>query len=150
MVIRLAIANDHAGLYLKQHLLEYLTSKSISFKDFGVNTNESVDYPNYAKLVCESINSEESNFGLLICGTGIGMSIAANKFPNLRCAVVHEGYTARMAREHNNANVIALGERVIGAGVAVEVLDLFLNTEFLSDHQNHPRRVSIVDSLIKK
>lgn len=148
MAIRLAIANDHAGVYLKQHLIEYLNAKSINFKDFGVNSGESVDYPIYAKLVCESIISGESNMGLLICGTGIGMSIAANKFPGIRCALVNDHYTSKMAREHNNANVIALGERVIGQGVAVDALDCFLNTNFLDQHANHSRRVEMINSYL--
>ena len=100
MAFRLAVANDHAGIYLKTHLLEYLRGKNIQFKDYGVNTPEGVDYPDYAKLVCDSINSGESTLGLLICGAGIGMSIAANKFPGIRCALVHNSYTAKMAREH--------------------------------------------------
>ena len=146
MVSRIAIGNDHAGIYLKQHLIEYLRNKNIQYKDFGPSSPDSVDYPNFAKLVCESIINGECNRGLLICGTGIGMSIAANKFPGIRCALVHDTYTAKMAREHNNANVLALGERVIGIGVAVEALDAFITTEFLSEHANHPRRVAMLDN----
>ena len=129
-------------------MLEYLRSKHILYNDFGVNSADSVDYPDYAKLVCDSVNKGECTKGLLICGTGIGMSIAANKYPGIRCALVHDAYTARMAREHNNANVIAMGERVIGIGVAVDVLDTFLNTDFLSEHANHPRRVAMLDKIL--
>lgn len=148
MSIRIAIACDHAGTTLKSHLLTYLTSKNIQFTDFGVNSLDSVDYPNYAKLVCESINSGEYNRGILVCGSGIGMSIAANKYPGIRCALIHDAYTAKMSRAHNNANVIAMGERVIGAGVAIESLDLFLNTDFDGNGTNHARRVGLLDSLI--
>lgn len=150
MALRLAVANDHAGIYLKGHLLDYLRSKNIQFHDYGVSSTESVDYPNYAKLVCDSINSGECNIGLLICGTGIGMSIAANKFPGIRCALVTDTYTAKMAREHNNANVMAIGERVTGMGVAVEALDCFLHTAFLDTHANHPRRVELINSFLSK
>jgi len=148
MSLRIAVACDHAGVTLKSHLLAYLTSKNIQFTDFGVNSTDSVDYPNYAKLVCDSIQSGQNDRGILVCGAGIGMSIAANKFPGIRCALIHDAYTARMSRAHNNANVIAMGERVIGAGVAVDALEVFLNTEFEGNGTNHARRVALLDSLI--
>lgn len=148
MSVRIAIACDHAGTVLKSHLLSYLTSKNISFTDFGVNSLDSVDYPNYAKLVCEGVQRGEFSTGVLVCGSGIGMSIAANKYAGIRCALIHDAYTAKMSRAHNNANVIAMGERVIGQGVAVEALEIFLTTEFDGNGTNHARRVAQIDSLI--
>jgi ribose 5-phosphate isomerase B len=150
MSLRIAIACDHAGITLKNHILNHLRSKNIEFNDFGVNSPESVDYPNFAKLVCESITRGDFQRGILVCGSGIGMSIAANKYPGIRCALIHDAYTARMCREHNNANVIALGERVVGFGVALDAVDLFLNTEFDGNGTNHARRVGILDNLLVK
>lgn len=150
MSLRIAIACDHAGITLKNHILAHLRAKSIEITDFGVNSPESVDYPNYAKLVCESVIQGESTRGILVCGSGIGMSIAANKYAGIRCALIHDSYTAKMCREHNNANVIALGERVVGFGVALDAVDQFLGTEFDGNGTNHARRVALLDSLIPK
>lgn len=150
MSLRFAVANDHAGIQLKKILIEYLGSKGIAFRDFGVNSPESVDYPDYARLVCESILKGEADRGLLVCGSGIGMSIAANKFPDIRCALIHDSYGAKMCREHNNANVIAFGERTTGSAVAIDALDIFITTNFLSDMPSHSRRVDILNGLISK
>ncbi|OMJ92274.1 hypothetical protein SteCoe_5047 [Stentor coeruleus] len=150
MSLKIAVACDHAGFHLKQTLLDFLRNKNIEFTDFGVNSTDPVDYPNYARMVCEAVNSGEHNRGLLVCGSGLGMSIAANKFPGIRCALIHDSYGAKMAREHNNANVIAFGERVTGSGVAMEAFEIWLNTDFLGDGTSHARRVAILDSLIAK
>ena len=150
MSLKFAVASDHAGFRLKNFLMEYLQKNNIEYLDFGVNSADSVDYPNYAKLACESIQRGECNRGLLVCGSGIGISMSANKFAGIRCALIHDSYGAKMCREHNNANVIAFGERVTGTGVAVEALELFIKTDFLINVENHVRRVAIMDSFIPK
>lgn len=103
-------------------------------EDFGVNSKTSVDYPDYAKKVCERVRQSEDNKGILVCGTGIGMSIAANKLPDIRAAVVGDCFSAQATREHNNTNVLCLGQRVIGEGLALKIVDIWLNTEFQGGH----------------
>jgi len=126
---------------LKQFVLEYLEKKGYQVKDFGTYSSESVDYPDYAHLLASKL--EPNCYGVLICGTGIGISIAANKHENVRCALCHDEFTARLAREHNDSNVIAFGARVIGAGVASSALETFLKTEF--EGGRHERRVQKIE-----
>jgi len=129
--MKLAIGADHGGLELKQEVVQYLrTLKNIEVSDFGTATKDSVDYPDYGKKVAEAVTSGTADRGILICGTGIGMSIVANRYPKVRAALCHDHFTAQMSREHNDANVLVMGERVIGKGVALEIVKTWLETEF--------------------
>jgi ribose 5-phosphate isomerase B len=129
--MKLAIAADHGGFELKQEVVKYLQSvKTIEVSDFGTATRDSVDYPDYGKKVSEAVSNSSADRGILICGTGIGMSIVANRYPKVRAALCHDHFTARMSRLHNDANVLVMGERVIGKGVALEIVKTWLETEF--------------------
>jgi len=129
--MKLAIGADHGGLELKQEVVHYLrTLKNIEVSDFGTATKDSVDYPDYGKKVAEAVTNGTADRGILICGTGIGMSIVANRYPKVRAALCHDHFTAQMSREHNDANVLVMGERVIGKGVALEIVKTWLETEF--------------------
>ncbi len=133
----IAIGCDHGGINLKEIIKKFLDEKGLEYKDFGTYSTESCDYPDYAKAVCEGILSKECEKGILICGTGIGMSIAANKIDGIRAAHVTDTYSARMTREHNNANIICLGERITGCDLALEIVNAYLNAEFQGGrHQN--------------
>ena len=127
-IMRVAIACDHAGVSLKRHLVELLRARGHEVLDLGTDGPESVDYPDYALKVAEEVSAARSDTGILICGTGIGMSLAANKVPGIRAAVATSPYMARMARAHNDANVLCLGARVIGEGEAEEIVDVWLAT----------------------
>ncbi len=129
-MITIAIGSDHAGYRLKQEVKDYFRDQGIRFNDFGVDTPESVDYPDIALVVAESVARGENKYGILICGTGIGMVMAANKVPGIRAALCHDIFTARAAREHNDANILAVGERVTGGGVACGIVETFLQTSF--------------------
>ena len=144
--MKVAIGCDHGGINLKPVLVEYLQKKGIEYKDFGTYGTESVDYNDYAILVANSVAKGECDLGVLICGTGIGMSIAANKVKGIRCGHCHDVFSAKMTRLHNNANVLALGERVVGPGLFVEIVDAFLSTEFSNDAR-HVRRVDKIKAL---
>ena len=129
--MKLAIGADHGGLELKQEVIKYLnTIKGIEVADLGTATKDSVDYPDYGKKVAEAVTNGTVDRGILICGTGIGMSIVANRYPKVRAALCHDHFTAQMSREHNDANVLVMGERVIGKGVALEIVKTWLETEF--------------------
>jgi ribose 5-phosphate isomerase B len=129
--VKLAIGADHGGLELKQEVVHYLrTLKNIEVSDFGTATKDSVDYPDYGKKVAEAVTNDTVDRGILICGTGIGMSIVANRYPKVRAALCHDHFTAQMSREHNDANILVMGERVIGKGVALEIVKTWLETEF--------------------
>jgi ribose 5-phosphate isomerase B len=129
--MKLAIGADHGGLELKQEVVHYLrTLKNIEVSDFGTATKDSVDYPDYGKKVAEAVTNGTVDRGILICGTGIGMSIVANRYPKVRAALCHDHFTAQMSREHNDANILVMGERVIGKGVALEIVKTWLETEF--------------------
>jgi ribose 5-phosphate isomerase B len=129
--VKLAIGSDHGGLELKQEVVQYLrTLKNIEVSDFGTATKNSVDYPDYGKKVSEAVTNGTVDRGILICGTGIGMSIVANRYPKVRAALCHDHFTAQMSREHNDANILVMGERVIGKGVALEIVRTWLETEF--------------------
>jgi ribose 5-phosphate isomerase B len=129
--MKLAIGADHGGLELKQEVIQYLRSlQDIEVSDFGTATKDSVDYPDYGKKVSEAVTNGSVDRGILICGTGIGMSIVANRYPKVRAALCHDHFTALMSREHNDANVLVMGERVIGKGVALEIVKTWLETAF--------------------
>ena len=129
--MKLAIGADHGGLELKQEVVRYLQSfKNIEVSDFGTAPKDSVDYPDYGKKVSEAVTNGTVDRGILICGTGIGMSIVANRYPKVRAALCHDHFTAQMSREHNDANILVMGERVIGKGVALEIVKTWLETEF--------------------
>ena len=135
------LASDHAGFELKNELKEAIKGLGYEVVDLGTNDKNSVDYPDYAHLLASKL--EPNCYGVLVCGTGIGISIAANRHENIRCALCHDEFTARLAREHNDANVIAFGARVIGAGVAISAAEAFLKTEFAGGR--HERRVKKIE-----
>ena len=146
--MKIALGSDHGGYHLKEAIKKYLSDQNIAYEDFGTNSTESVDYPEFGRKVAEAVVSGAWNRGILCCGTGIGISISANKVPGVRCAVVTETYSAKMSREHNNANVLALGERVVGVGLALEIVEVWLNTEFAGDR--HARRVNMLSDIERK
>lgn len=138
--MKVAIGCDHGGINLKPVLVDYLNKKSIEFKDFGCFSSQSIDYNEFGKSVAQAVANKEYDFGILICGTGIGMSIVANKVKGIRCGHCHDVFSAKMTRLHNDANVLALGERVVGPGLMVEIVDAFLSTPFSND-ERHLRRI---------
>lgn len=135
----LAIGSDHGGFELKQAVIKYLEEKNIEYKDFGCFDTNSVDYPDMAYKTCEAIVSGECERGLLFCGTGIGISMSANKVKGIRAACCSDYFSAKYTRLHNDANVLCMGGRVVGAGLACELVDIFLNTEF--EGGRHQRRI---------
>ena len=139
----IAIACDHGGLDIKNAIIEDLKKKGIEYIDLGTNTADSVDYPVYAKKVCTEITEGRCEKGILCCGTGIGMSIAANKVRGIRAAVLSDEFSAEMTRRHNNSNVLCLGGRVINEEKAVKLADIFLNTPF--EGGRHEKRVSMLE-----
>lgn len=141
----IAIACDHGGFALKQEIISHLKAQGIDFKDFGCETTDAVDYPVYAQAVGTAVASGSCEKGILICGTGIGISIAANKIPGIRCALCHDCFSAEATRLHNDANVIALGARVVGPGHALKIIDTFLATDFSND-ERHSRRIAQIES----
>ncbi len=124
------IATDHAGYAVKEDVIEYLKAKGHEVTDLGPDSPQRVDYPDFAKKLANTIVKDEGSFGILICGTGIGISIAANKVDGIRAALCHDAYTAQMCREHNDANVLCFGERVVGQGVIESMIDAFCSAEF--------------------
>ncbi len=137
--MKIAVGSDHGGYNLKEHIKKYLDEKGIEYTDFGTNSTQSCDYPDYAFKAADAVASGGYDRGILICGTGIGVSIAANKVRGIRAALCSEPFSARASREHNNANVLCMGERVIGPGIALEIVDTWLKTEF--GGERHQRRV---------
>jgi ribose 5-phosphate isomerase B len=137
--MRIAIASDHAALEMKAALVGWLQDAGHSVTDLGPITTDSVDYPDYGYKLAEEVASGRAERGVALCGSGIGISIAVNRHPACRCALVSEGLSARLSREHNDANVIAMGARLVGIEIAKDCLDVFLNTEFGGDR--HQRRV---------
>lgn len=127
---KIAIACDHGGYELKLDIMRHLDEIGVEYKDFGCDSTASVDYPDYGVPACKAVADGEFEGAVLICGTGIGMSLCANKVRGIRAAVCSDTFSARMTRMHNDANVLCMGARVIGAGLAVDIVDLFLNTEF--------------------
>jgi ribose 5-phosphate isomerase B len=135
----IAIASDHGGLELKQLLTKELEAKGFEVLNLGTNSPESVDYPDYANKMADAIKNGQTERGILICGTGIGISIAANRHPELRAALVHDAFSARMAREHNDANVLVFGGRTTGIEIAKDCLNIFLGTPF--EGGRHQKRI---------
>ncbi len=147
--MKVAIGCDHGGINLKPALIDYLEKKGIEYIDFGCYGKDSVDYNEYALAVSESVAKKECDLGILICGTGIGMSIVANKVKGIRCGHCHDVFSARMTREHNDANVLAFGERVIGVGLMLDIVEAFLTTPF-SNGDRHVNRVNKIQALEDK
>jgi len=143
--MKIALGSDHAGFELKEDLRSYLAQMKIDALDLGTYSEDSVDYPDVAVKVAEMVAQGEVERGLLICGTGIGMSIVANRFAGVRAALCHDLYTARISREHNDANILALGGRLIGKGLAREILRVWLETEFQGGR--HERRLNKIAAL---
>ncbi len=144
--MKIAIGCDHGGINLKPVLLDYLEKNGYEYKDFGCYETKSVDYNDYAEPVCNAVVNGEADFGILICGTGIGMSIVANKIKGIRCGHCSDTFSAKMTREHNDANVLAFGERVVGAGLMIEIVEAFLTTKF-SNGERHVNRVNKIKAL---
>lgn len=141
--MKIIIGNDHAGVEFKQTILKHLESQGHEVVNVGTDTLDSVDYPDIAKEVAKKVLEEEGNFGVIICGTGIGISIAANKVEGIRAALCHNEFTARLSRLHNNANIVSLGARVIGDELGKAIVDAFINTEF--EGGRHARRVGKIE-----
>lgn len=141
----IAIGSDHGGYLLKEEIKKHLKEKGYEFKDFGTDSTASCDYPVYAEKVCRAVQSGECEKGILICGTGIGMSMCANKCKGIRAAVCGDHFSTEFTRKHNNANVLCLGARVIGAGVAMQLVDIFLTTEY--EGGRHEKRVEMMMQL---
>ncbi|MBU5214596.1 MULTISPECIES: ribose 5-phosphate isomerase B [Heyndrickxia] len=140
--MKVALASDHGGIHIREEIRKLLEELGIEYEDFGCNCEGSVDYPDYALPVATKVANGEFDRGILICGTGIGMSIAANKVKGIRCALVHDVFSAKATRQHNDTNVLAMGERVIGPGLALEIAKVWLTTEF--EGGRHSRRIEKV------
>ncbi|CEK36743.1 ribose 5-phosphate isomerase B [Paraclostridium sordellii] len=144
--MKIGLGSDHGGYNLKEEIKKYLESKGIECVDFGTeNGVDSVDYPIYGEKVAKAVVSKDVDYGILCCGTGIGISLAANKVKGIRCAVVSDTFSAKMSKAHNNANMLSLGERVIGKGLALEIVDAWINTEF--EGERHLRRVNMLNDI---
>lgn len=143
--MKIALAADHGGFELKERIKEHLQQKGIKILDLGCNTEESVDYPNYGKSCGEAVMRGDAERGIVLCGTGIGISIAANKVKGIRCALCTSLFMAEMSRKHNNANMLALGGRVLETELALDIVDVWLATEF--EGGRHQRRVDLLDCM---
>lgn len=141
--MKVIVGSDHGGFDLKNTIVSELKDKGMEVTDFGPESDASVDYPDFAKPLAEKVAAGEYDKGILICGTGIGMSISANKVKGIRCALVHDTFSARATREHNDSNILAMGERVIGKGLASDIVDIWLNTEF--EGGRHEKRVRKIE-----
>ena len=140
----IALGCDHGGYSLMQEVKAHLEARGLEYKDFGCYSEESVDYPIYGKKAAEAVASGECERGIIICGTGIGISMAANKVKGVRAALCHDCFSAAATREHNDANMLAMGARVIGPGLALKIVDIFLDTEFSGD-ERHVRRITMIE-----
>jgi len=140
----LALGCDHGGYALMKEIIKYLDDNKIEYKNFGTYSADSVDYPEFGKAVANAVVTGECEKGILICGTGIGMSMVANKFSGIRCALCGDVFSAKATREHNDANILAMGERVTGPGLAVEIVKAFLETPFSND-ERHIRRINKIE-----
>ena len=145
--MKVAIGNDHTAVELKKHIKEYLEKKGYELCDVGTNSTERTDYPIYGEAVAKKVASGECDFGVLICGTGIGISLAANKVCGIRAAVCSEPYSARLTRQHNNANIIAFGARVVGEAMAEMIVDEFFAAEY--EGGRHQKRIDMIDAIEK-
>ena len=146
--MKIAIGSDHGGLTLKKEVIKHLEKKNIEVKDYGTYTEDSCDYPDFAEKVSEAVVAKEYDYGILICGTGIGISISANKIPGVRAALCNDTFSAHATREHNNANILAMGERVVGTGLALDIVDAFLGSTF--EGGRHENRVNKIMEIEKK
>ena len=140
----IALGSDHGGYELKQEIMAWLDKNHLEYKDYGCFSGEAVDYPVYAKLVGHAVADGECEKGILICGTGIGISIAANKIKGIRAALCSDCFSAEATRLHNDANILAMGARVVGPGLALKIVDTFLNTPFSGD-ERHARRIGLIE-----
>ena len=146
--MNIALACDHGGLNIKYEIIKELKAQGHEVVDFGTNSTDSCDYPDFALPAAEAVASGKCEKGIVVCSTGIGVSIVANKVPGVRCAHCHDSYCAEFTRLHNDANVLALGEKVIGVGYALKIVNTFLNTEF--EGGRHQRRVDKITEIEKK
>ncbi len=146
--MRIALGSDHGGYELKELIKEHLQKKGYELEDFGTSSTDSCDYPRFALAVGEAVAAGAYDRGILVCGTGVGISIAANKIPGIRCALAGDCFTAKATREHNDANILALGGRVTGPGLALEIVDIWLETEFQGGR--HKNRVDLITEIEKK
>ena len=147
--MKIGLGCDHGGYNLKEEIKKYLQVKGIECIDYGTNNDsDSVDYPIFGESVANAVVSKEVDYGIVCCGTGIGISLAANKVPGIRCAVVSDVFSAKMSKAHNDANMLSLGERVLGRGLALEIVDAWLDTEF--EGERHLRRVNMINDIEKK
>ena len=144
----IAIGSDHGGFHLKQEIMKHLDELGLAYHDYGAYSTESCDYPAYGEAVAHAVASGACERGILVCGTGIGIGIAANKVHDIRCATCSDCYCAEMSRRHNDANILALGERVTGVGLAMKIVDAFLNAEF--EGGRHARRVALIGQIEEK
>ena len=140
----IAIGSDHGGFELKKEIMAHLDARGLEYKDFGTYSDASCDYPVYGKAVANAVASGECERGIIICGTGIGISITANKVPGVLAALCSDCFSAEATRLHNNANILALGARVLGEGLALKIVDTFLDTPFSND-ERHIRRISMIE-----
>ena len=140
----LALASDHGGFALKQVIKKHLEDRGIEYKDFGTDSPASCDYPDFGRAAALAVAGGECDRGIVICGTGIGISITANKVPGIRCALCTDCFCAEATRQHNDANMLALGGRVVGEGLALKIVDTFLDTPFSQD-ERHKRRISKIE-----
>ena len=144
----IVLANDHAAVALKEEIKKLLDSRGLEYKDLGTNSSESMDYPVYGEAAARAVASGEAELGIILCGTGLGISMAANKVKGIRAAVCTDCFMAEMARKHNNANMLALGARVVGGGLALKIVETFLDTEF--EGGRHQRRVDLISAIEEK
>jgi ribose 5-phosphate isomerase B len=149
--MKIGIGCDHAGLELKDEIIKLLHSLGIDCIDYGTNTPESVDYPDFGEKVSEAVSSEKIERGILICGTGIGMSIVANKFYNIRASLCNDLFTAQMSRRHNDANVLVIGGRIVGKDLAKEIVKTWVNTPFDGErHINRLKKITLIEDRLRK
>ena len=146
--MKVAIGSDHGGYQLKGEILAFLKEKGYEVKDFGTYGEESCDYADYSIVVAEAVAAKEFDFGILICGTGIGIGIAANKVPGVRAALCSDTFSAHATREHNDANILTLGQRVVGAGLALDIVNTFLTSKFEGDR--HIQRINKITAIEEK
>ena len=146
--MKIVVAADHVGLPLKDNVLEYLKSQGLEVEDYGTSSAERVDYPDYAEKVAAKVAAKRADYGVLVCGTGIGMMLAANKVPGIRAVAANDTISARLAREHNDANILTLGARMIDAAAMRQIVDTWLTTPFAGGR--HERRLQKIDALEKR
>lgn len=146
--MKIAIGSDHAGFPLKVEIVKHLEDEGIEVKDFGTYTKDSCDYPDFGEKVAEEVAAKNYDLGILVCGTGIGISISANKVPGIRAALCSDTFSAHACREHNDANILALGERVVGKGLALDIVDAFINASFQGGR--HKTRIDKITEIEKK